>query len=90
MSDASPFIESLVLTVHHRNGGAMTRLDFGLRLLDPKLALDSLDLAEIMVAIEKQLGGSPFEAPTPPRTWGDVVHFFATSEAKNLESRRQL
>jgi acyl carrier protein len=66
-------IQSLALTVHRRNGGTLTALDSSLRLLDPVLGLDSLDLAEIMVAVEKECGVSPFEAATPPRTWSDII-----------------
>ena len=65
-------IERLVLNVHHRNGGKLARLDFTLRLLDPSLVLDSLDLAEIVVAIEKQFSYSPFDASPPPRTWAEL------------------
>ena len=73
MSDAARAIESIVLDVHRRNGGAASRLDFGLRLLDPSLGLDSLDLAEIVAALEKQFHFSPFDAPGPPRTWGELL-----------------
>jgi len=66
-------LAALVLGVHRRNGGALATLDFSRRLLDPALKLDSLDLAEIMVAVEREFGVSPFDAPTPPRTWGDLV-----------------
>ena len=66
-------IEQMVLTVHRRNGGTLAALDGQWRLLDKRLALDSLDLAEIMVAIERQFGVSPFEAPQPPRTWKEVI-----------------
>ncbi|HOK77210.1 MAG TPA: hypothetical protein PLW35_05740 [Verrucomicrobiota bacterium] len=65
-------LERLVLAVHRRNGGTLDNVDPGLRLLDPKLRIDSLDLAEIMVAIEREYGASPFDAARPPRTWGDV------------------
>ncbi|MHB8524395.1 MAG: phosphopantetheine-binding protein [Limisphaerales bacterium] len=63
----------MVLRVHRRNGGRLAHLNSALRLLDPTLGLDSLDLAEIMVAIEKEFGVSPFDSPSPPRTWADVV-----------------
>ncbi|MBK9137239.1 MAG: acyl carrier protein [Verrucomicrobia bacterium] len=63
----------LVLTVHRRNGGQLQELDTNLRLLDPSLRLDSLDLAEIMVAIERETGQSPFDLAVPPRTWEDVL-----------------
>ena len=66
-------IESLVLTVNRRNGGHLSGLDFSLRLLDPTLGLDSLDLAEIMVEIERHFGRSPFDALRTPRTWEELV-----------------
>ena len=77
MTDVTKVVESLVLTVHRRNGGTLTRLGLRLKLLDPKLALDSLDLAEIMVGIERHFGCSPFDGPKPPRTWADVVAYLA-------------
>ncbi len=70
--DPDHFIESLVLSIHRRNGGSLTRLDFKMRLMDPLLELDSLDLAEIMAGIEKAFGRSPFDAPRPPRTWDEL------------------
>lgn len=63
----------LVLAVHRRNGGQLEELDTNVRLLDPALRLDSLDLAEIMVAIERETGQSPFDSTVPPRTWEDVL-----------------
>jgi hypothetical protein len=67
-----PSLEAIVLAVHRRNGGTRSTLDLSLRLLDPALRLDSLDLAEIMVAVEREFGISPFDAPVPPRTWGEL------------------
>ncbi len=81
-------IPGLVLAVHRRNGGKLASLDLGLRLLDPALAIDSLDLAEIMVAIERKFGVSPFESEEPPRTWGDIVALVRRNQvgtAPNLE-----
>ena len=72
-------LEQLVLAVHRRNGGQLEKLDFTARLLEPALRLDSLDLAEIMVGIEKELGVSPFESDTPPRTWAEVLVSVQTS-----------
>lgn len=66
-------IAQLVLAVHRRNGGSLQSFDAGLRLLDPALKLDSLDLAEIMVAIEREFGASPFDAATVPKTWRAVA-----------------
>jgi acyl carrier protein len=66
-------IEELVLQVHHRNGGKLKTLDLSMPLLDPSLGLDSLDLAEIVVAVERRFNYSPFEAATPPSTWAEIV-----------------
>lgn len=70
-------LEHLVLAVHRRNGGTLENIEPDFRLLDPKLGIDSLDLAEIMVAIEREYGASPFDAPRLPRTWGDVSDWMA-------------
>ena len=74
----------MVLNVHRRNGGQLTHLDLNLRLLDPVLGLDSLDLAEIVVAVEKQFHFSPFESPTPPLSWADLVR--QLDQISNLRS----
>jgi acyl carrier protein len=66
-------VEGVVLSVHRRNGGNLTELDGTLRLLDARLLLDSLDLAEIMVALERESGVSPFDAEPAPRNWSEVV-----------------
>jgi acyl carrier protein len=65
-------IESLVLAVHWRNGGKLSELDWNWRLLEPALGIDSLDLAEIVVALERRFQVSLFDLPKPPRTWADV------------------
>ena len=65
-------IEALVLAVHRRNGGQLPQLDWNWRLLEPALGIDSLDLAEIVVGIEKRFRVSLFDLPSPPRTWHDV------------------
>jgi len=67
------FIQELILGLHRRNGGELKTIDLDLPLLHPSLHLDSLDLAEIMAAVEQQYGLSPFDAPVPPRTWRDIV-----------------
>ena len=66
-------IETVVMKIHRRNGGTQPGLKCGQRLLDSDLLLDSLDLAEVMVEIEKKFGVNPFESDRPPRTWGDLV-----------------
>jgi acyl carrier protein len=73
-------IETLVLSLVHRNGGTLGTLDFSLRLLDPSLGIDSLDLAEILVQLEKQHGRSPFDAAVPPRTWEQLAQVLETSK----------
>jgi acyl carrier protein len=79
VSSTHHYLQNVVLTVHRRNGGQLSDLDFSLPLLDQSLVLDSLDLAEIMAAIEHKFGKSPFDAPTPPRTWCDIAVFLDTS-----------
>ena len=73
MSDVANEIEAFVLAVHRRNGGKLGTLDLRLGLLDSALGIDSLDLAEINVAIERRFGISPFDSLVPPRTWEDIV-----------------
>ena len=71
--DARGILQERVLAIHRRNGGTLEVLDLNLRLLDPALGLDSLDLAEIMAALEADFGKSPFDAAEAPRTWQDIL-----------------
>lgn len=71
--DVREEIEAWVLGIHRRNGGCLDRLEVQWRLLEPVLRLDSLDLAEVMVLVERRWGFSPFDGPIPPRTWGELV-----------------
>lgn len=66
-------IESAVLAVHRRNGGLVAHLDFSLRLLDPTLQLDSMDLAEIVAELERRSGWSPMDNVVRPVTWGEFA-----------------
>ena len=50
----------------------MEELDLDLPLLAPELGIDSMDLAEIMVAVEREFGVDPFGGETPPRTWREA------------------
>jgi acyl carrier protein len=75
-------IKKMVLAIHQRNGGGLTDFDLNLRLLDPLLLLDSLDLAETMVAIERKFGVSPFDSPEPPRAWSDIVRSVKSGEGR--------
>lgn len=68
-------ISQLVLSIHQRNGGSSIELDLNQPLLSPRLTLDSLDLAEVMVAIEREMGVSPFDSSIAPKTWQDVIDF---------------
>ena len=70
-------VEAMVMEVHRRNGGSLEALDTSLRLMDPALRLDSLDLAEIMALVEREYGASPFNSTPPPSTWADVVRAVA-------------
>jgi hypothetical protein len=69
----SSHVEALVLSVHQRNGGRHGKLEWHWRLLEPSLGIDSLDLAEIVVSIEKEYGRSLFDNAPAPRTWADVL-----------------
>ena len=73
MSEVAKRLAELVLTVHRRNGGTREVLDGDLPLLAPELGLDSMDLAEIMVAVEREFGVEPFGGDSAPRTWREVV-----------------
>jgi acyl carrier protein len=81
MKDPWKNIEGYVLIVHRRNGGTLAKLDPCFRLLEPVLCLDSLDLAEIMAAVEREFGCSPFDSSAPPQNWGDIVRIVAASRA---------
>lgn len=83
MDHVKQHIEALVLHVHRRNGGQLTQLDFSLRLLDPALRLDSLDLAEIVVGIEKRFGHSPFAGTAAPRTWAELAAIIAAKDTNH-------
>ena len=63
-----------VLGIHRRNGGTLEVLDPSWSLLDPRLGLDSLDLAEVMASVERDFGVYPFEnSGRPPKTWEDLL-----------------
>ena len=88
-SDLKNAIQSRVLAVHQRNGGSLDQLDWNMRLLDPVLLLDSLDLAEIMVDIERQHGRSPFDSQQPPKTWGNIVEFLTVHGVHGTQELRK-
>lgn len=75
-------LEEMVLRVHRRNGGELTALDLDWPLQAPELGLDSMDLAEVMVAVEREFGLDPFNAAAPPRTWRELL---ASVEAPSAE-----
>jgi acyl carrier protein len=75
-------LEEMVLRIHRRNGGNLSVLDFSMRLLDPSLRLDSLDLAEIMVAVENDFGISPFDSPVPPKTWNCLLALVGDAKSR--------
>ena len=82
MTDSEREISSLVLAVHRRNQGRLIALDLRWRLLEPALGLDSLDLAEIVAAIERRFAVSLFDAGQAPATWADVARAVGTSGRK--------
>ncbi|MCP5519046.1 MAG: acyl carrier protein [Verrucomicrobiales bacterium] len=73
MKEHAERLTQLVLKVHRRNGGKLTVLDLDRPLQAPEFNLDSMDLAEIMVAVEREFSVEPFNAPSPPRTWRDLL-----------------
>lgn len=66
------WLQSIVLAIHRRNGGELSSLPWNSPLLTPELKLDSLDLAEVMAAVEREWGIAPFELDQPPKTWADL------------------
>ena len=73
MSSANLWLQEVVLGIHRRNGGAEVSLPLGDELMGGRLGLDSLDVAEVMVEVERVHKVSPFEFSPRPRTWGDVL-----------------
>ena len=63
----------VVLAIHRRNGGTQVSLPWEDSLLGGRLGLDSLDVAEVMVEVERVHKVSPFELSPRPKTWGDVL-----------------
>ncbi len=66
-------IESCVREIQRRNGNSRVRLRPAMRLQDPQLGLDSLDIAEVFVWIEKTYGVASGDAKGFPHTWRDVI-----------------
>ncbi|MCF7708271.1 MAG: hypothetical protein K9N52_05170 [Verrucomicrobia bacterium] len=66
-------ITSLVLKIHKRNGGVLRDFSLDMRLMESALMIDSLDMAEIMVEVEREFGISPFDQLEPPRTWRELI-----------------
>ena len=77
--DARKRIELLVVALNRRNGGDLSGLDFSFRLLDARIGLDSLDLAEVLVDLEREYGQTPFDRPKPPRTWDELAQILEAS-----------
>lgn len=87
MSDPHAFVQEALFAIHRRNGGTLVELNWHWRLLEPELGLDSLDLAEIVIAVERQYGIRLFDAPDPPQTWGDVVDVLTQRERDATKDR---
>jgi hypothetical protein len=66
----------------------MTSLDFALRLMDPSLKLDSMDLAEIVAELERQDGWSPMDRRVRPTTWGDFAGLLEAGVPSEEEAGR--
>lgn len=61
------------MKIHQRNGGGPLEMDWKSKFLSGGLVLDSLDLAEIVVLVEREFSVKPFENSRPPRTWEDFL-----------------
>jgi hypothetical protein len=81
MTESEREVTRLVLTVHRRNRGQLQALDLRWRLLEPSLLLDSLDLAEIVAALERRFAVSVFDGRQTPITWADVVRALARPDS---------
>ena len=79
MSDATPIRQTIVDTINK------IRTDLGREKLTPddshaltgELGLDSLDLAQLVVSLEKDLGVDPFrDGSATARTLGELVQVY--------------
>lgn len=61
-------IAELLHLVQERNGVRTEGWEWEWRLLDGRLGIDSLDLAEILAGLERDFGVAPFDHATP-ETW---------------------
>lgn len=51
-----------------------------LLLAEKPLEFDSLDLAQLSVALEERFGSDPYSSGEMPYTLGDLKHFYHTTE----------
>jgi acyl carrier protein len=64
-----------------QNSGRPVRSFQDEELLFAQIGLDSLDVAQVVVAIEQSLGIDPFRKPgSPIRTFGDLVHAYLSEQ----------
>lgn len=66
------WLRELLLSIHIRNGGERIEVDLTQPILGGELKLDSLDVAEVAIEIERRGHRSPFARNSVPRTWIDV------------------
>lgn len=72
-SERSRVLHELVLGIHRRNGGTEHEMDPGAPLIGGALGLNSLDLAEVVVVIERRFGLVLFGQGRHPENWQDVL-----------------
>ena len=69
----SRFIVKQVAGIGLRNGRQSHLNDLDAPLLSVEVGINSLDLAEIVLALETEYGVSPFEGTERIETWIDVI-----------------
>lgn len=78
ITEPRAFLERLVLAIDRRNGGTATSLHLESRFLDPRLQLDSLDLAEVFAQVEREFKVNVFDSDYLPRTWNELISRLGT------------
>jgi acyl carrier protein len=73
-------IESIILEILKEKNVQQSSIAPDDSLLEDGLGLDSLDLAELSVALEHQLGRDPFSEGVFPSTLRDLCRYYETGE----------
>ncbi len=84
--DVEAFIFSEIQAIQKKNGSKSGSLKKNSRLLGGQSAMDSLDVAELIVRLERQWGKDPFKqvaGTTPVRTLGDLISFYERALKKS-------